>query len=453
MALKCLEKKQRTNNNNKEQIIMITLNSSKYNELFSTLLQLFFVVILSIFINIKNIQNINDILITVYNFVGGQYLMSTLMNQPVYTAKKITFELASDFISRKRKKEDLTFFEDYEINNLKVSSELEKIIQRCILKVDGSYNNKTVLANANIYCKTIYDLENTANDIPKINKPELIEKLDNLLSTYDPNTRTELIEKIVAPFIYNMFNPDKVTKINPICLVGPPGVGKTRFVHEFANILETSVIDDKLYEGSSYSYGTQEYPYDVHNTFDNKSIKNKYIHVMAVTKKRNFINFLDEFDKDIAQECGNLLKFLTTEPKSLTSKYLSEDIVIKFPNILTIMASNKKFRDLESINNNNNNTKNNSLNELLGPLEDRIVYIEFPSMSKDLKLQIAKNFAETNGIVNEKYIIDLVDSDKEGGVRSILNSLQETSNLLKAESFFRETKWNDIVKMKYNSVL
>lgn len=403
---------------------------NNYRDFIILSLQLFVVILFSVFMNKNNINNYNDVWTTVYSFMGGQYLMSSMLNKPINDLKT----LITKFYNK-----ELYFLDEYNIKKYDVPIKIKDIFEKA-----NAYNNKLHYNNTekdiSNYCKALYTLHLIENSVPDINIIDLVSKLDILLSTY--SNKDILVKNIIAPYVYNMYNPTNKTSINPVCLVGPPGVGKTRFVKELSKILKACIIPNKIYGSPSLEY--EEY-YNMYNPYDISKIKNVSIKTMLLENNNNFINFLDEFDKDITAEGSTILKYLSTDKEKVKTKYL-DDIEFNHPNILMIMAVNKKFSELCSNKDKEiERTSKNIWEDIVKPLEDRIVYIEFPALNKDLKLKIAKDFVKNQNIdMDEKIITKIVDNNTDDGVRTILKTLQDECNVLKTRLLFKDTLWAQV---------
>jgi hypothetical protein len=383
----------------------------------------------------------------IYNFMGGQFLMSNLLNKPVsefmrvyslYIEHCYTWIVEciipdpkhnSDFYKLwSRGLVDLSIFSDEIRNRLLVLIEVLKTI-------DDSRKPRL-----KVYMNLIYNLGLTqTNAGPSEAIADIIVKIDNLLCNYE--NKDIIIRNIVCPYVFNMYTKDTLD-IVPFYLVGEPGTGKTKFVEDFVRITDSELI---VYNQETLRCHEDSFYINDVGEVKDSYIKNEFIRSMITLKKKNFVLFIDEFDKVLRDINGDtatkLLDLLNGTTKTIKSKYLG--LNIESPNILIIMAGNKKLCDLVF-------HDYSSVKPYIGPLENRILYIDFPHMSVDTKLMIVRNKLTDSGIVITEELLRNIDimvkNDKNGGVRKLLCNTVLIINTIKSNTFFKSTTWS-----KYSS--
>lgn len=198
-----------------------------------------------------------------------------------------------------------------------------------------------------------------------------------------------------------------------ICLVGPPGVGKTSVARSIARSLGRKFVRISL--GG------------IHDESDIRGHRKTYIgamegRIMAAVKEakvKNPLILLDEIDKMGVDYKGDpsaaLLEVLDYEQNSQFRDHYIE-VPFDLSQVLFITTAN-------------------TLETISGPLRDRMEIIELSSYTSNEKMHIAKNYlvrkaTEKNGVtakqfaINNKAISDLIDYyTHEAGVRKLEQQL------------------------------
>ncbi len=334
--------------------------------------------------------------------------------------------------------------EDYKtsINNILNTME--------IIRKDNTVSNnpKTKLfVQYNLYYNFLFDMAkldfNTYKFDLRDETKEMLIKLKGVLDTY--NTLSDvLIERIVKPFYYNINTKDDPmflkTPIPPICLLGPPGVGKTRFIKKFVetinhnkNRIEFMQINEIKHEHENID--DPEYKY----TIKSFNLLTRLLYNMKKNNAMGGILFFDEIDNALkSRNKHQIIEFLLDTYSSPDEKYIHDDLLnakIPISRTMFICASNTVLSEI---------------NKKLIPVESRMITILFPEMSNIVKEQILKNYLmeerKTTQLsqIDLDYIKDLVNHTKEHfqGIRELLIYINEYNRMSLLDSYYDDTVFN-----------
>ncbi len=288
------------------------------------------------------------------------------------------------------------------ILDLHLDEEIEKtLLKECAkLKKMGYSNQEATVIRT--YLDTCLDLPWNKFTTDKLEIHKVRKSLDK--EHYGLNKVKDRIIEQLAVKILNRKNNSQI-----ICLVGPPGVGKTSIAQSIAKAIGKNsarialggIHDEAEIRGHRKTYIG--------------SMPGRIINAMRSAKSMNPLIILDEVDKLGQDYKGDptsaLLEVLDSEQNStFVDHYL--EIPFDLSNVMFITTAN-------------------DLSLIPAPLRDRMDIIELPSYTREEKLNIAKKHLikkqlELNGLdktqfkISSKGIYSLIDYyTKEAGVRSL----------------------------------
>lgn len=288
------------------------------------------------------------------------------------------------------------------ILDLHLDEEIEKtLLKECAKLQKTGYSNQeaTVIRT---YLDTCLDLPWNKFTTDKLEIHKVRKSLDK--EHYGLNKVKDRIIEQLAVKILNRKNNSQI-----ICLVGPPGVGKTSIAQSIAKAIGKNsarialggIHDEAEIRGHRKTYIG--------------SMPGRIINAMRSAKSMNPLIILDEVDKLGQDYKGDptsaLLEVLDSEQNStFVDHYL--EIPFDLSNVMFITTAN-------------------DLSLIPAPLRDRMDIIELPSYTREEKLNIAKKHLikkqlELNGLdktqfkISSKGIYSLIDYyTREAGVRSL----------------------------------
>lgn len=288
------------------------------------------------------------------------------------------------------------------ILDLHLDEEIEKtLLKECAkLKKMGYSNQEATVIRT--YLDTCLDLPWNKFTTDKLEIHKVRKSLDK--EHYGLNKVKDRIIEQLAVKILNRKNNSQI-----ICLVGPPGVGKTSIAQSIAKAIGKNsarialggIHDEAEIRGHRKTYIG--------------SMPGRIINAMRSAKSMNPLIILDEVDKLGQDYKGDptsaLLEVLDSEQNStFVDHYL--EIPFDLSNVMFITTAN-------------------DLSLIPAPLRDRMDIIELPSYTREEKLNIAKKHLikkqlELNGLdktqfkISPKGIYSLIDYYiREAGVRSL----------------------------------
>lgn len=288
------------------------------------------------------------------------------------------------------------------ILDLHLDEEIEKtLLKECAkLKKMGYSNQEATVIRT--YLDTCLDLPWNKFTVDKLEIHKVRKSLDK--EHYGLNKVKDRIIEQLAVKILNRKNNSHI-----ICLVGPPGVGKTSIAQSIAKAIGKNsarialggIHDEAEIRGHRKTYIG--------------SMPGRIINAMRSAKSMNPLIILDEVDKLGQDYKGDptsaLLEVLDSEQNStFVDHYL--EIPFDLSNVMFITTAN-------------------DLSLIPAPLRDRMDIIELPSYTREEKLNIAKKHLikkqlELNGLdktqfkISPKGIYSLIDHyTREAGVRSL----------------------------------
>ena len=288
------------------------------------------------------------------------------------------------------------------ILDLHLDEEIEKtLLKECAkLKKMGYSNQEATVIRT--YLDTCLDLPWNKFTVDKLEIHKVRKSLDK--EHYGLNKVKDRIIEQLAVKILNRKNNSQI-----ICLVGPPGVGKTSIAQSIAKAIgknSTRIALGGIHDEAEIRGHRKTYI---------GSMPGRIINAMRSAKSMNPLIILDEVDKLGQDYKGDptsaLLEVLDSEQNStFVDHYL--EIPFDLSNVMFITTAN-------------------DLSLIPAPLRDRMDIIELPSYTREEKLNIAKKHLikkqlELNGLdktqfkISPKGIYSLIDYyTREAGVRSL----------------------------------
>ena len=235
----------------------------------------------------------------------------------------------------------------------------------------------------------------------------------NVISSKLDNTHfglNEVKERIIEYLAVKKNNPNINSPI--ICLVGPPGVGKTSLSRtiadsinrKFIKISVAGISDDAEMLGHMRSYVNATY--------------GKIISGLIKAKSMNPVILIDEVDKMSKTYNGDTISVLlsildSNQNSSFVDNYIDEEVDLS--KVLFILTAN-------------------NIDDIPSPLIDRLEIIKIDGYSEYEKLDIARNYLVPN-ILNEHNIDISIDDDvilniirnytMESGVRGLKRNISK----------------------------
>ncbi len=249
----------------------------------------------------------------------------------------------------------------------------------------------------------------TLLNIPWSNKTKDEKNLKKIEKNLDKNhyaltdAKTRIIEYIALKnFKKNVLPPT-------LCLIGPPGVGKTTFAKSVADALNKNFV--KISLGGLFDSAE----IIGHRKTYIGSGPGKIINALIKAKSNNPVILLDEIDKLSRDYRGDpsstLLDILdSTQNKHFVDNYVDEEVDLS--DVLFIVTANNKY-------------------DIPFPLYDRMEVIELSGYTDYEKLDIAKNhiipkiyekynLSKKNITIEDNAILSMIESyTKESGVREL----------------------------------
>ncbi len=294
------------------------------------------------------------------------------------------------------------------LKDLILSKEAKKIIDEQIEKLNLLDNHSPEFHVTRSYIQTIIDLPwgKYSKDNTDIKKAKKILDKDH----YGLNDVKEVILEFISTIIKT-----EVVAGNILCLVGPPGVGKTSIGKSIANALNR-----KFYR---FSVGGMRDEAEIkgHRRTYIGAMPGKIIESLKRTETANPVIMLDEIDKIGKSFQGDpasaLLEVLDPEQnKDFLDHYL--DLRFDLSKILFITTANQ-------------------LDTIPQPLLDRMEIIQLPGYILEEKMEIAKRYLVPNqmqnhGLKKEEFTISpkaiesIIDKyAREAGVRNLEKQIKK----------------------------
>lgn len=287
-------------------------------------------------------------------------------------------------------------------NNIDLPIHVKEVLDKEIKRYEGLSIMSPEINNVRTYIDWLLDLPwniftKDSEDLKNIRK-----KLDS--SHYGmEETKVRIIEYLAVKKMTNSLR-------GPIiCLVGPPGVGKTSFASSIANAINRNFV--KISLGG------------VHDESEIRGHRKTYlganpgriITAMKKAKSNNPVFLIDEIDKMTADVKGDPASALLEVLDPEQNKYFSDNYIeleYDLSNIMFILTAN-------------------SIDNIPEALRDRLEIVELSGYTEFEKLDIAKNYLipkickdhgvkEKNIIFEDEVILEIIRSyTRESGVREL----------------------------------
>lgn len=259
------------------------------------------------------------------------------------------------------------------------------------------------------------------------------DNLDEILNVLNKNHfGLEKVKNRIMEYIAVKINSDKLE--SPIiCLVGPPGVGKTTFARSIAESINRNFV--KISVGGV----NDEAEIKGHRRTYLGAMPGKIIQGMKKAKSNNPVFLIDEIDKMTNNIKGDpasaLLEVLDLEQ----NKYFTDNFIEEEYDLSKVMFI----------------TTANSLDSIPGPLRDRLEIIEINSYTEYEKVDIANNhlipkLLKSHSVNNIKFTNEAILKiirfyTKEAGVRNFERKLEEIIRKIIVENLKTKNKEDVII--------
>ena len=305
-----------------------------------------------------------------------------------------------------------------------IRTKVAKEIKR-FSKMQGNAHESTVVRT---YLDTIFDLPWNKSTKEKIDIRHCLNILDS-----EHYGLTEVKDKLIEYLAAKQLNGNIKSQI--ICMVGPPGVGKTSIVRSIAKSI------GRKYQRMSLGGVHDEAEIRGHRKTYIGSMPGKIMSAIRQSGVNNPLILLDEIDKLGSDHKGDpasaLLEALDKEQNfSFTDHYI--DLPFDLSNVLFITTAN-------------------TLDTIPGPLRDRMEIIEVSGYTRYEKFRIATDYLVKKQYKEHKITKKLINIDstaiysmidyyvREAGVRNLERNI---INLIRKVE--KEILMNDLKSVKVN---
>lgn len=302
---------------------------------------------------------------------------------------------------------------DAEINSIKDKIENLNVNQRIKDKLRSELRRYESLNQASPEVGIIKNYIDWLIDIPWNKYTEDNNDLNIVLNSLNQSHfGLEEVKNRIIEYLAVKLNSDKL-KSPIICLVGPPGVGKTTFARSIAQSINRKFV--KISVGGI----NDEAEIKGHRRTYLGAMPGKIIQGMKQAQVSNPVFLIDEIDKMTNNIKGDpasaLLEVLDSEQNmAFVDNFIEEEYDLSKVMFITTA---------------------NSLDTIPTPLKDRLEIIELSSYTEYEKLDIAKNYLipklidshnASNIYFNDNSILDIIRYyTKEAGVRNLERKIEE----------------------------
>lgn len=327
-----------------------------------------------------------------------------------------------------------TNLKEDEVNKLKEKIEKLNLNDNIKLRLNEEINRYESLPETSPEVSIIRNYIEWLINIPWNTYTEDSEDLEDILNSL--NKTHSGLNELKNRFIEYIAVKKKSNNIESpiICLVGPPGIGKTSFVHGVAKALNRNFV--KISVGGL----NDEAELIGHRRTYLGAKPGRIISSLKKAKSMNPVFLIDEIDKMTKDYKGDpesvLLEILDLEQnKYFSDNYIEEEVDLS--KVMFITTAN----NIENIN---------------GPLKDRLEIIEMSGYTEFEKLEIAKNYIipklleeysiKNSIIFSDDIILEIIKSyTKEAGVRGLKRKLSKIIRKIITELLKNKIVINKIV--------
>ncbi len=345
-------------------------------------------------------------------------------NQRQYVLKEKLKEIKKELNDTSLKEQEINKIKE-KINKLNLNEKIKERLEEEVNRYENLVETSPELDVIRTYINHLINIPWNTYTSDNEDLTDILNKLNE--------THTSL-EELKKRFIEYVAIKKRTNNINSpvICLVGPPGVGKTSFVYSLAKALNRSFT--KISVGGI----SDEAEIIGHRRTYLGSSPGRIIKGLEKAKSMNPIFLIDEIDKMTKSQKGDpssaLLEVLDKEQnKYFSDNYIEEEVDLS--NVIFITTANN-IEDIEE------------------PLRNRLEIIEIPGYLEIEKLNIVKNHilkkvCTEHGIekscfeINDDVILKIIRGyTKESGVRELERQIEKIIRKLVTELMYKKISIN-----------
>ena len=345
-------------------------------------------------------------------------------NQRQYVLKEKLKEIKKELNDTSLKEQEINKIKE-KINKLNLNEKIKERLEEEVNRYENLVETSPELDVIRTYINHLINIPWNTYTSDNEDLTDILNKLNE--------THTSL-EELKKRFIEYVAIKKRTNNINSpvICLVGPPGVGKTSFVYSLAKALNRSFT--KISVGGI----SDEAEIIGHRRTYLGSSPGRIIKGLEKAKSMNPIFLIDEIDKMTKSQKGDpssaLLEVLDKEQnKYFSDNYIEEEVDLS--DVIFITTANN-IEDIEE------------------PLRNRLEIIEIPGYLEIEKLNIVKNHilkkvCTEHGIdkscfeINDDVILKIIRGyTKESGVRELERQIEKIIRKLVTELMYKKISIN-----------
>lgn len=375
-----------------------------------------------------------ELLETTLQTMGGQYLASLLMQQPL---KSLVSSFAvflpvavvvpnkwnySKYVSK------LALLKKNVGVTARTLRTMEDAVQTTIKYVMQEVSGFILGRDSKImhnfaYLDYCFDVLFSVETECKLDTRAAVEELEQIIVAYDDEFKKHLRKRVLKPFLGGCSNA--------LWLHGPRGVGKTRFATELARATQSKLVTAGFALKNEHSSG----PYDARRDWVSFEPKHAsfYACVAAGARGNKCVALVDEADKSLAHHPKQIADVLRTLQGNQTiwDEYLGIDVPTT--HTCVVFTANVKPTEVEAASDYEKFAKGE-----LDALASRVVCVPFPEFSKETKRAVLEKKFGTLSETTE----ELLQADTSPGIRELLQSVEAMVTVERSyTATFKGTKW------------